>query len=132
MSETFDDGIVVIKAEVDASEPGGMPKKELVEMSRHMFQERTIGITRQYAAKSVDEQVDRLVRIWEDRRIHIGMMAEITERLPFGYEEVTEQYRIDNVQHLLNDDGLKVTDLTLKRLEDLYDIDDAEQVDSDP
>jgi hypothetical protein len=60
------------------------------------------------------------------------MMAEIAERLPFGYEEVTEQYRIDNVQHLLNDDGLKVTDLTLKRLEDLYDIDDAEQVDSDP
>lgn len=132
MSETFDDGIVVIKAEVDVSEPGGMPKKELVELSRHMFQERTIGITRQYAAKSVDEQVDRLVRIWEDRRIHIGMMAEIAERLPFGYEEVTEQYRIDNVQHLLNDDGLKVTDLTLKRLEDLYDIDDAEQVDSDP
>ena len=29
MSETFDDGIVVINAEVDVSEPGGMPKKEL-------------------------------------------------------------------------------------------------------
>ena len=33
------------------------------------------------------------------------------------------QYRIDNVQHLMNDDGLKVTDLTLSRLDDLYEVD---------
>ena len=33
-----------------------------------------------------------------------------------------EQYRIDNVQHLLDDDGLRVTDLTLRRVEQLYDV----------
>ena len=125
MSDTFDDGIIAIKAEVSVEEPGDMPKVELVELSRHMFQERTIGITRQYAAKSVNEQVDRLVRIWEDRSIHIGMKAKIANALPFGVEEIPEQYRIDNVQHLLNDDGLKVTDLTLRRLEDLYDVDEG-------
>lgn len=116
--ETFDDGIVEIKSEESIQEPGNMPKQELVTKSRHFFGERTVGYGRQYAAKGVNEQVDRLIRVWEDRSIRIGMQAVITEL------NVTEQYRIDNVQHLLNDDGLKVTDLTLRRLEDLYEVDD--------
>ena len=37
-----------------------------------------------------------------------------------------EQYRIDNVQHLLDEDGLKVTDLTLYRMEQNYDLQKAE------
>ena len=32
------------------------------------------------------------------------------------------QYRIDNVQQLLDDDGLRVTDLTLRRLDSNYDV----------
>jgi hypothetical protein len=36
-----------------------------------------------------------------------------------------EQYRIDNVQPTLDDDSLQVVDLTLRRLEENYDI--AEQ-----
>jgi hypothetical protein len=33
-----------------------------------------------------------------------------------------EQYRIDNVQRLKDDEGLKVVDLTLSRLEENYDV----------
>ena len=39
--------------------------------------------------------------------------------------ESGDQYRIDNVQHLLDDDGLKVTDLTLSRMDELYEIADS-------
>lgn len=118
MTQPFDDGLVYIKTLQDVSEPGDMPAYELVLKSTHFFGERTVGYGRQYAAKGVNEQVDRLVRIWEDRTIHIGMIAII------GENEDAEQYRIDNVQHLLDDDGLKVTDLSLRRLEDLYDVDE--------
>lgn len=117
----FDDGLITIYSLAEVEEPGDMPKEQLVKQSEHLFGERTVGYGRQYAAKSVNEQVDRLVRIWEDRTIHIGMYGIIGDD-PNG--EDAEQYRIDNVQHLKDEDGLRVTDLSLRRLDDLYDIDE--------
>lgn len=54
-----------------------------------------------------------LVRIWQDRAVKIGMYAVF---------EDDSQYRIDNVQHLLDSDSLEVTDLTLRALEEFYDV----------
>lgn len=85
----------------------------LVKDNVHYYGERTVGYGRQYAAKGVSEQVDLLVEIWQDRSARIGMYALL---------DTGEQYRIDNVQHKLNEDGLRVTWLTLRRLDDLYDI----------
>lgn len=107
----MDDGMLEIFEPGDASEAGNMPQESLTLLSTHFFGDRTVGYNRQYAAKSINQQVDRLVRIWRED-IRIGMVAVIEG----------QQYRIDNVQHLLDDDGLKVTDLTLSRLEDLYDV----------
>ena len=118
---TFDDGLISILTLESVEEPGDMPKEQYVQKSQHFFGERTVGISRQYQAKSVNEQVDRLVRTWEDRTIQIGMHAQIDE----------EQYRIDNVQHLKDEDGLKVTDITLRRLDELYEIDEK-QIDTNP
>ena len=42
----------------------------------------------------------------------------------YAVTEDKKQYRIDNVQHLLDEDGLKITDLTLRRLDKLYDVAD--------
>lgn len=114
---TYDDGMITIYSLEEVGEPGDMPTEQLVEKTRSLFGERTVGYGRQYAAKGVNEQVDRLVRIWEDRAIRIGMMGIIGDDPSEG-----EQYRIDNVQHLKDDDGLKVTDLSLRRLDELYDI----------
>ena len=52
------------------------------------------------------------VRIWQDRTVRIGMRAVIE----------VEQYRIQNVQHLYDKAGLKVTDLTLQRMEEFYEL----------
>ena len=99
---------------VETTEASGAMAKELLNpLSEHYYGERTVGYGRQYAAKGVSEQVDLPAEIWEDRSVRIGMVA-VTDR--------EEQYRIDNVQHKLDEDGLRVSWLTLRRLEDLYDI----------
>lgn len=111
--ETYDDGIVYVCNLSDQAEKGNMPKPVLVTYKRFYFQDMSVSFTRQYAAKGVNELIDRLVRIWADKTVRIGMYAVIGE----------EQYRISNCQQLLNNDGLKVTDLTLVRLGEHYDFD---------
>lgn len=122
----MNDGLVVLCNLKNLAEPGDMPHETLVplieddEAMGWSFEDRVIGYNRQYVAKGVSERVDMLIRIWR-APARIGMYAVLTD-----YEDQEnpegDQYRIDNVQHLLNEDGLKVTDLTLYRLEDLYDI----------
>lgn len=110
---TYDDGLMTICRLEYPPNQGQMPKAQLQELWRHFYGARTIGYGRYYAAQGVNQQIDMLVRVWADPNIQIGMYAVL---------ETGEQYRIDNVQHLLDDDGLKVTDLTLRKVDDLYEI----------
>ena len=109
----LDAGILKICRLEEKSEGGSMAKEMLVEVRRHYYGERTIGFSRQYAAKGVNQQVDLLAEIWQDREIRAGMYA---------VDDTDTQYRIDQVQHKENEDGLRVTWLSLSRLEALYDI----------
>lgn len=90
---------------------GAMPREQLVPASEQYYGERTIGFGRQYAAKGVSEQVDLLAEVWQDRSIRIGMYA---------VDDLGDQYRIDNVQHTTDDDGILISLVTLRRLDDLY------------
>lgn len=92
---------------------GRMPVEALVMKSEAYYGERVVGFTRQYAAMGADQRIDKLVRIWRDETVTIHDYAILDGNS-------TEQYRIDMVQHLLDEDGLKVTDLTLYRLEQNY------------
>lgn len=109
----LDSGVLTLCTLQNTAALGAMPVERLVPQGSHWFGERTVGYGRQYAAKGVNEQVDLLARIWQDRTARIGMYALL---------DSGEQYRIDNVQQLWDDDGLRVTDLTLHRLETLYDV----------
>lgn len=109
----LNDGVLTVYTLENISASGRMPVEQLVQHSQHYYGERTIGYNRQYAAMGVNQQVDMLVRIWYDKTIRIGMYA---------VDEDNDQYRIDIVQHLDDEDGLRVTDLTLSRLDKLYDI----------
>lgn len=118
-----DAGKVIICTLDDVAEPGNMPDEKLTPLDPNgaLFEERSVGYNRQYAAMGVNERVDMLIRIWREPTVRIGMYAVLTD-----YEgqvnENGDQYRIDNVQHLLDDDGLKVTDLTLYRMDELYEV----------
>lgn len=109
----LDSGVLTLCTLQNTAAPGAMPAERLVPQSQHWYGERTIGYGRQYEAKGVNEQIDLLARIWQDRTARIGMYALLDNG---------EQYRIDNVQQTWDDDGLRVTDLTLRRLETLYDV----------
>lgn len=127
----MDAGICRIYALENTAEPGDMPKEKLVAQADsaghallYRFEERTIGYGRQYEAKGVDERVDMLIRVWRCPA-RIGMYAVLTD-----YEGQInpdgDQYRIDHVANLLGEGGLKITELTLYRLEQLYDVDTGE------
>lgn len=122
-----DAGIVTICKLVNTSESGLMPKEELSPLTDGddvliwQFEDRFISYSRQYEAKGVGERVDKMIRIWNAPQVRIGYYAVLTDYE--GQEhEGGDQYRIDNVQPQVDENGLKVTDLTLYRLDDLYDI----------
>ena len=109
----MDSGTCRIYTVTDAAENGEMPAPTLHEYGDYewAFEDRMISYSRQYAAMGVDQQIDRIIRIWRTP-VRIGDVVVIGD----------EQYRIDNVQPTLDDDSLQVVDLTLRRLEANYDI----------
>lgn len=111
-----DAGIVTVCRLVNTSVSGGMPVDRLSPVFSDCFEERTVGYGRYYQAKGVNEQVDMLIRVNRTTSARIGMYAVLTQ------SENDGQFRIINVQQLLDNDGLKCTDLTLMRTERLYDV----------
>lgn len=122
-----DAGIVTICRLKNIALDGDMPRDVLVPLKDEnenvltwQFEERVIGYRRQYEAKGVEERVDMLIRIWRSP-VRIGMYAVLTDyegqENPYG-----DQYRIDNVTNALDENGLKITDLTLYRMDDLYEV----------
>lgn len=122
-----DAGIVTICKLENIAPQGDMPREMLVPLKDEddnvltwQFEERVIGFSRQYNAKSVEERVDMLIRIWRCP-VRIGMYAVLTDYegqdSPDG-----DQYRIDNVSNNTDENGLKITDLTLYRMDELYEV----------
>lgn len=110
------DGYLTLYTLVNIAEKGLMPKDKLVAIGSEYYGVRTVGYNRYYAALGANQSVDMLVRIWRNTGVKIGDYAVLEDE---------NQYRIDFIQHLTDEDGLNVTDLTLTRLESNYDI--AEQ-----
>lgn len=113
MTELLHDGVLFVCMLDDITENGSKPHQTLRKIQRHWYGERMVGYGRYYAALGVNEEIDMLVRIHHDRRVRIGMFAVLGNG---------EQFRITNVQQLIADDGLRCTDLTLRRLEKNYDL----------
>lgn len=122
-----DAGIVTICKLENIAPQGDMPREMLIPLKDEddnvltwQFEERVIGYGRQYEAKSVMERVDMLIRIWRCP-VRIGMYAVLTDYE--GQENPDgDQYRIDNVSNNTDENGLKITDLTLYRMDELYEV----------
>lgn len=110
----LDNGMIEICEIHENATPGRKPTKIIrPRFDPAFYGELNVGYRRQYAAMGVSQQVDKLLRIWQERGITIGMVAILDD---------CEQYRIDNVQHLNDETGEPVTHLTLRRLDALYDV----------
>lgn len=109
----LDSGVLTVCSRSNITRPGKMPAEKLTKKSEHWYGERTVGYGRYFAAQQANEQVDILVRIWHDRDIRSTDYCVL---------EDGEQYRIVQVQHAVDEDGLRVTDLSLERLGENYEL----------
>lgn len=110
----LNNGTVTLCKLKNKASKGNAPRNQLVPFARFWYGERTVGYGRQYAAKAVNEQVDMLIRIRGTSEPKIGQYAVLGNG---------DQFRIQNIAQLHDEaTNLKVTDLTLQRLEDYYDV----------
>lgn len=109
---TFDDGIVTIYELTEKREPGKKPKVEASRIEAFCFGYDTLGINRYYTALQANQQIEAVVNIpgWNtiDSSKHIAAMED------------GRQYRIQMVQTMLDEDGLRITKLSLERLGENY------------
>ena len=121
----LDSGILFLCFLSNVASPGAMPCEKLVKIGKFWYGERTVGYNRLYTARGVDEEIDMLVRVAHTRAARAGMYAVLGNG---------EQYRITAVQQIVDTiktgssqrgNGLRYTDLTLRRLEENYNVEEA-------
>lgn len=109
---TFDDGIVGIYTITDAAQAGKMPKKALQLLESFFFGYDTLGINRYYTALEANQQIEAVINIPEWHELnpaqHIGIM------------ENGNQYKIQMVQPTTDENGLRITKLSLERIHENY------------
>ena len=111
-TQTFNDGIVKIYKVENTALPGDMPKEGLIFQDSLRYHERTVGITRRYAALQSNKEVNFVIRCLEVRAVETNYIAVLVDE---------KQYRISWIQYL-EDINPPVMDMTLERLSDFYDV----------
>ena len=113
MAGTLDDGLLLLCQVKTLSRQGEMPVERLAKGKRLYYSERPVGYNRQYAAARCGVKVDRLVRTWLYKPALQGQWYAVIGG---------EQYRVDMITSLTGDDGLRYMDITLSKLEELYEV----------
>lgn len=108
---TFDDGILTICETVQVAGNGLKPRLKLSERESFYFGYDVLGINRYYTALRANVQIDAVVNIpgWH----------EIDSR-DIAVLEDGKQYRLSLIQPQLDEDGLRITKLSLSRITENY------------
>lgn len=109
---TFDDGIIQVYEVKNISKPGNKPKDGLYYKSSHYITYDKVGITRFYAAKAANNHIDEVVNIQQDRSVMPGNVAIM---------EDSTQFKIVQAQQGVDENGLRISTLSLERIGDIYD-----------
>lgn len=113
----LDNGTLFLCTLQNTAPRGEMPVEKLVVYNKHWFQERTVGMNRQYLAKGVNERVDLYVYIHEDREVRAGQYVVV------GDKDSGQQFRINSVNHVIEENtNLRYTTLEMQRLDNNYDV----------
>lgn len=108
MKMVLDDGVVSLYRQVLISDNGDMPDYKSELFWESYFGKKTVGVTRYYTAKAQNDNIDLLIEVQRNENI-----SAATDCAKIG----DKWYRITQIQHLTDDDGLPVTDLSLERIE---------------
>lgn len=110
----LDSGVATIRRGTNTAPAGAKPAYDYSDYFVSCYGEKTVGVNRYWAAKAHDDQADFLVEIQRNGGIRT---SDICVLEPFMDAPATGPYRIIQVQHLLDEDGQPVTDLTLERID---------------
>lgn len=111
---TYDDGIVKIYEIQNIASAGDKPREGLVYSKAFYYGYSDLGINRYYTALQAHQQIESVINVqgWEriDPSVNIAVMED------------GSQFRIQMVQPMHDDDGLRITRLSLERIRDEYNI----------
>jgi len=110
--QTFNDGMVHIFSVSNAAENGKRPVKQLQKKHELCYDERTVGVTRLYAAKQANAQIAYLLRCPRLREVSTQDRAIPNDG---------RQYQITAIQYP-EDVVPPCMDITLERVTEDYDI----------
>lgn len=110
----LDSGTMLLCRQENTNEKGFMPTPKLVPYMKHWYQERTVGLHREYLAKGVNERIDLYAYIHEDRKVRIGDYVVLGNG---------DQFIVHMVNHIIEENtNLRYTTITCQRLDENYDI----------
>lgn len=108
----LDSGTLTAWRGANTAEAGKMPALKYTQIWGSYYEDRTVGIQRYYTAMQHDSRVDAMVRV--QRTYELQPASDRIVLSPYSHEDGSA-YRIIQLQQVLDDDGLPVTDLTLER-----------------
>lgn len=112
---TFDDGILGIYQSKNIGEPGCEPVMALVLKDNYYYHQETLGYNRYYTALQAREKISSVLSVPDWGQISAEDIC-ITED--------GRQYRILLSQPAYDENGLKITRITLERLGESYAVQD--------
>lgn len=110
---TFDDGILEVYRLVNKAEPGNKPNNKLELKERFYFGYAQLGYNRVYTAMKAGQQIAAVVCVpgWNN-----------IQALDVCVMEGGQQFKIRLAQPEHDEDGLRITKLSLERTEEEYEI----------
>lgn len=113
----LDSGIATIWRGTNTAQPGALP---VIKYDQNYFAsyygEKTVGVQRYWTAQAHDDRADLLIEIQRNAGISTADRCQLQ---PAFDAAAAGYYKILQVQHLVDDDGQPVTDLTLERIDSL-------------
>ena len=84
-TQTFNDGVVSIYKVTDLALPGDIPREGLVLQNLLRYHERTVGITRRYAALQSNKEVNFVIRCPEVRTVETDYIAVLVDAVSYTH-----------------------------------------------
>lgn len=112
VSQPYPDGVVTVCRVEDVAKPGFQPVKRLVPKERLLYQERSLGLSRYYAGRQNQVEIQRVIRT--------PYRPEVSSQ-DVAVTQDGQQYRIDLVQRV-QDVYPPSMDLTLAKVEQRWEV----------
>lgn len=112
VSQPYPDGVVTVCRVEDVAKPGFQPVKRLAPKERLLYQERSLGLSRYYAGRQNQVEIQRVIRT--------PYRPEVSSQ-DVAVTQDGQQYRIDLVQRV-QDVYPPSMDLTLAKVEQRWEV----------